>query len=291
MSEDDELAQIIAKSEHPHAAAERVFQLFGKRFIVEKNTDETTAGAYDEPGDHEGDENDEDEAEAETQAERRARLRRELAEADGRERRRNAVPTRKAALTMDDLTTVADTLCKRADAKTISKLAAAEVERGGSIFTNYERSVMLTAVAKAQDRGGGSDDRAFSKFLQDPGNLLFRQWALLPANVAELRKRDSLLDDAVAKTRAAGDGAGGARALGGDRVYPRVTGAVLPVNRPTEADKEREAAIDQQMRLGRWQTVEEAARYVDGLQAELERMARAKQERARPGRPSTLERV
>jgi hypothetical protein len=125
-------------------------------------------------------------------------------------------------------------------------------------------------------------------FLQDPGNLLFRQWALLQPDVGALAKRDTLLDDVVAKTRAAGDGAGGAAALGGQRVYPRVTGAVLPVNKPTEADKEREAAIEQQMRLGRWQTVEEAARYVDGLQAEVERMARAKQQRARPG---TLERV
>jgi len=90
---------------------------------------------------------DDEENEAETPAERRARLRRELAEADGRERRRNAVPKQKA-WSMDDLTAVADTICKSADPKTVvTKLAAAEVNAGASLFTSYERSVMLTAVA------------------------------------------------------------------------------------------------------------------------------------------------
>jgi hypothetical protein len=171
-----------------------------------------------------------------------------------------------------------------------TKLATTEVDRGASLFSSFERSAMLTSLAKAADRGGGSDHQKASRFLQDPGNLLFRQWALLHADATELAKRDTLLDDVVAKTRAAGDGAGGARALGGQTGGRTVlaVGTGSAGSKATEADKEREAAIEQQMRLGRWQTVEEAARYIDGLQAELDRMARRKQTIARPG---TMERI
>jgi hypothetical protein len=181
---------------------------------------------------------------------------------------------------VDDLTAIAETICKSADPKTVvAKLAATEIDRGASLFTSYERSVMLTAVAKSQDRGGGSDDKVFSKFLQDPANLLYRRWALLHADRTELAKRDTLLDDTVAKVSAPG----AAPAIAGPTAF-----AVRPGAGKTEADKLREAEIERQMRSGRWQTVEEAARYVDGLQTELERMARAKQQRSRPG---TLERV
>jgi hypothetical protein len=275
MSEDDELAQIIAKSDHPHAAAERVFQLFGKRFIVEKDDDRP------ESFDPDADEDDEDnEAKDETPTERRARLRRARRMAEASRETARLASTRKA-LTVDDLTAIADTLYKSADAKTISKLAATEVDRGASLFTSYERSVMVTAIAKAQDRGGGPDDRVFSKFLQSPENLLYRQWALLQPDVAEISKRDTLLDD-VAKVSSPG----AAPALGGRTAF--AVGRGSAGSKATEADKEREAAIEQQMRLGRWRTVEEAARYIDGLEAELHRMAENKQRRARPG---TLERV
>jgi hypothetical protein len=158
-------------------------------------------------------------------------------------------------MTFDDLTGIAETICKRADAVTVTKLAATEAERGASLFSSFERSAMLTAIAKANDRGGGSDDRVFSKLLQDPGNLLYRQWALLRADATELAKRNSLLDD-VAKTRAAGDGAGGAAAIVGRTAF-----AAHPGAGKTEADKLRDAEIERQMRSGRWQSVEEAARY------------------------------
>jgi hypothetical protein len=282
MSEDHELAEIIRKSDHPYVAAERIYQLFGKRFRVVKDETDFTDGAYD-PLD--SDDEDEESETEETPAERRDRLRRLLAEADARERRRNGAPKRKA-WTVDDLTAIAETICKSADPKTVvAKLAATEIDRGASLFTSYERSVMLTAVAKAQDRGGGPDDRVFSKFLQDPGNLLYRQWALLPADVAALRKRDSLLDALVAKTRAAGDGVG-TRAAGGREAF--AVGAGERGATRTEADALRDRIIANKRAGAPFMSEAALSRYADDMLAELERAARGKQERARPG---TLERV
>jgi hypothetical protein len=271
---DGELIIKHADTEHARGIIEAMKRAVA---LMNKNEDRPE-GFRPGPGDPEPDRDDQDEAE--TPAERRARERRDrkLIQ-NSRETGSLASTKRDPIMTMDDLTGIAETICKRADAITVGKLAATEVERGASLFSSFERSAMLTAIAKAADRGGGSDNQKASRFLQDPANLLFRQWALLQPDVGALSKRDTLLDDVVAKTRAPG----AAPALGGQRVYPRGTGAVLPVNKPTEADKEREAAIEQQMRLGRWQTVEEAARYIDGLQAEVERMARVKQQRARPG--------
>jgi hypothetical protein len=276
---DKEIKQIFANSIDVQKTADRLYELTGRRFIVEEveknDRDSYTSGAYSDP-------EDDDEAE-ETPEQRRARCRRLLAEADERERRRNAASKRKAALTMDDLTGVVAKVCATADTITVNKLAVAEVAEGASLFSSFERSAMLTAIAKVSDRGGGSDDQKASRFLQDPDNRLLLRWSLLHANPS-IAKRDTLFDDVVAKNRAPG----AAPAIGGQRVYPRLTGAALPVNNPTEAEKLRYAEIKRQMQTGRWQSVEEAARYVDGLQAELDRMGRAKQQRARPG---TLERV
>jgi hypothetical protein len=280
---DGELIIKHADTEHARGIVEAM-----KRAVAayNKNSEEMSSAAYDPPGD-ENEEN-EDETEIETEIEptprERARRRRQLAERIAERGRLEATTKKASTMTMNDLTNIASSICKRADAITVKQLAAVEVEKGASLFTSFERSAMLTAVAKAADRGGGSDDQKTSRFLQDPANRLLLNWSLLHADTTALAKRDTLLDDTVDKVSSPG----AAPALGGQRVYPRVTGAVLPVNKPTEADKLREAAIEQQVRLGRWQTVEEAARYVDGLQAELDRMARRKQTLARPG---TMDRI
>jgi hypothetical protein len=256
---DDDIVGIFERSVDVRKTAERLGQLTGRRFIVEEveknDGDGFTAAAYSDPEDP-GDE-------ADSPAERRARLRRELAAADERERRRNGAPKGKV-LTVDDLTGIADTVCKRADAITVGKLAAAEVKAGVSLFTSYERSAMLTAIAKAQDRGGGSDDQKTSRFLQDPANLLYRQWALLRADATELAKRNNLLDD-VAKTRAAGDGAGGSRALGGRVAF--AVGAGSAGVKPTEADRLREQVIRDQKVARPWLTAAELEAYADSMVA------------------------
>jgi hypothetical protein len=81
------------------------------KLAIAKNSDEDNPAAFrPEPGSDQ-----EDEAEDETPAQRRARLRRLLAEADARERRRNGAPKRKA-WTVDDLTAIAETMENANDA-------------------------------------------------------------------------------------------------------------------------------------------------------------------------------
>jgi hypothetical protein len=271
---------------HKHADSERIIRAM--KLAIRKNSDEGGNPAAFRPA----------------AAERRARLRRELAEADqddeeeaervraarrrrqrlietARESARLASTTRKAALTIDDLTDAVLSISKRVDPVTLNKLAAYEIAQGSSRFSNFERASMIGAIAKAAG-GAGSDDQRFARFLQAPENTQLRRWALLHPDKAELAKRATLLDDSVTKVSSPG----AAPAIGGREAL--AVGRGSQGSKPTEADKLREAAIEQQMRLGRWQTVEEAARYVDGLEAELQRMARGKQERARPG---TLERA
>jgi hypothetical protein len=260
VSEDDEFANIIAKADHPHAAAERIYQLFGKRYRVEKIDDDQEPVEEDEP---------------ETPEEQKERRRRLIAEAERLQAERSATATAagsppnphrtRKALTMDDLTEVADTICKSADPKTVAKPAEAEVNRGTSVFTSYERSAMLTAVVKVHDGGGECSDRVFSKFLQDPGNLLFRQWALLQPDVEALAKRNTRLDDVVAKTRAAGDGAGGAAAIGGREAL--AVGRGSQGARRTEADKLREQVIRDQRIARPWLTSAELEAYADRMVA------------------------
>jgi hypothetical protein len=262
-----------------HAAdSERILRAM--KLAIAKNADNDCPQAFD-PASDEEEEAEADQGDQEEEAERvraaRARRRQRLIEAS-RESARLA-STKRKALTMDDLTAVADTLCKSADAKTISKLAAAEVNAGASLFSSFERASMLGAIAKVHGQGGGSDAQILSRFLQNPDNRLLLKWSLLHADTTALAKRDTLLDDTVAKVSSPG----AAPAIGGRTAF-----AVRPGAAKTEADKQRDAEIERQMRSGRWQSVEEAARYVDGLDRELERMARAKQERARPG---TLDRV
>jgi hypothetical protein len=269
MSENDDLIEIIRKSEHPHVAAERIFQLFGKRFVVEKVDGDDPRAFKPGPGDPEPDEDEREETE--TAAERRTRARQDRKMIENvRESGELEATTRKAStMTMDDLTGIAETICKRADAVTIKKLAMAEIGRGASLFSSFERSAMLTAVAKANDRGGGSDDQKTSRFLQDPANLLYRQWALLQADVGALAKRDTLLDDVVAKTRAAGDGAGGAAAIGGQTGGRTVfeVGAGSASNKPTEADALREQVIRDQTAARPWLTSAELQAYADSMVA------------------------
>jgi len=145
---------------------------------------------------------------------------------------------------------------------------------------------MLTAVAKAQDHGGGPDDRVSSKFLQDPANLLYRRWALLPPDLGELRKRDSLLDDEVTKTHATGDGALGARAIGGREAFAAGTGSQGA--RPNAASRMIEQIIREKRTAAPWMSDGELRAYAEAMSRELERAARGKQERTRPG---TLERA
>jgi hypothetical protein len=238
-----------------------------KRAIA-KNSDEDRPEAFQPDA-----ESEEEEAEAETPAERRARLRRLLAEADSRERRRNgATAPKRKVLTMDDLTGIADTICKRADAMTVAKLAAFETAQGGSRFSNFERASMIGAIAKASDQRGGSDDQRFSRFLQDPGNLLYRRWALLPPDLGELRKRDSLLDDEVTKTRAAGDDALGARAIGGREAFAAGTGSQGA--RPNAASRMIEQIIREKRTAAPWMSDGELRAYAEAMSRELERAAR-----------------
>jgi hypothetical protein len=271
---------IITKHRDTEEARETVEAIRRAVEFFNKNDGEYTPGAY---ADHE-DADDDDDGE-ELSPRERVRRERQMAEA-ARETGRLASTRKAKTMTMDDLTGVVSNICKRADGITVTKLATVEVEKGASLFSSYERSAMLTAIAKASDRGGGSDDRVFSRFLQDPGNLLFRQWALLPVDVAELRKRSTLFDDVIAKARAAGDGDLGTRAIGGREAF--AVGAGERGDRRTEADALRERIIADKRAGAPFMTDEQLARYADGMLAELERAPRGKQERARPG---TLERV
>jgi hypothetical protein len=188
-------------------------------------------------------------------------------------------------MTFDDLTGIVAGVCKRADVVTVSKLATVEVEKGASLFSSFERSAMLTAIAKAADRAGGSNDQKFSRFLQDPGNLLYRRWAMIRADATELAKRSTLLDD-VAKTRAAGDGDLGTRAIGGREAFavgPGSQGA-----RPNAASRMIEQIIREKRTAAPWMSEAELRAYAEAMNRELERAARSKQERSRPG---TLERI
>jgi hypothetical protein len=253
---DDDIVQIIEKSERPEVAAERLGWLLGRTFRVEKVDDD-------------------DEDEIEPSPRERERRRRQLAESV--ERGRLEATKLMKGLSMIDT----DALVEKIDNNLIE--LAAKANCGIAVLKAYVEEDCYRwsehQVTKILTDAWGIKDFAKNLEAQTLEGLTARK---------ALEKARNQGWIAAYKARAAGDGAGGAAALGGQRVYPRVTGAVLPVNNPTEADKLREAAIEQQMRLGRWQTVEEAARYVDGLQAELQRMARAKQQRARAG---TMERI
>jgi hypothetical protein len=243
-----------------------------------KNDGEYTPGAYADHADAEDDqggEDDEEEAELTPRQRRAAEHRREL-EALARA----GVPppgtttTRKArTMTMDDLTGIVSNICKRADGKTVAKLAAYEVGQGGSRFSSFERASMIGSVAKAAG-GTGSDDQKFSRFLQDPGNTLLRQWALLPADVGELAKRSTLFDDVIAK----------AAPLTGERALATQTQS------PGKVDPLRERIIRDKAVGSPFLSQEQLARYADEMMEHLNGLARGKQERSRPG-GGTLENV
>jgi hypothetical protein len=283
----------ITKHRDTEEARETVDAIKRAVEFFNKNDGDYTPGAYadheDAEDDDQGEHDDGDEEAELTPRQRRAAEYRRQLEALARA----GVPppgtttTRKArTMTMDDLTGVVSNICKRADGITVTKLATFEVGQGGSRFSSFERASMIGAIAKAQDCGGGSDDQKFSRFLQDPGNMLLRQWAMLPADVAELSKRADLFDDVIAKARAAGDGVMGTRAIGGREAF--AVGAGERGAARTEADARREEIIANKRTAAPFMTEAQLGRYADDMLAELERVARGKQERARPG---TLERA
>jgi hypothetical protein len=282
---------IITKHADTAEARETVEAIKRAVEFFNKNDDQYTAGAYGEheDADDEDRETDEEDEEENTLSERERQRRRDRALA------RAGVPppsaTRKArTMTLDDLTNVVSTISKRADAVTVNKLATFEVGQGGSRFSSFERATMVGAIAKAKDRGAGSDDQKFSRFLQDPDNTLLRQWALLPADLAELGKRSTLFDDVIGKARASGDGDLGTRALAGHTGGRTVlaVGAGSAGAKPTESDALRDQIIREKRTAAPWMSDEQLGRYATGMLAELERAARGKQERSRPG---TLERA
>jgi hypothetical protein len=92
-----DLIEIIAKSANPELAAERIYQLFGRRFIVEEtklaNDDQYTRDAYRGAEDDDEDEDDEAETNTLSERERQRRARRDM--------RRAGVPPPDAARKRD----------------------------------------------------------------------------------------------------------------------------------------------------------------------------------------------
>lgn len=277
---DEDIEQIFAKSVDPDKTAERLAALTGRHFIVEKVDD----------GGETADDIDLETADAVERERQRdkERRRRALAAVAEAERVRTAAvtaagsppnPTKKE-LTMIDLTAAVREIVEKSDARTATKLAEAEIGRGASVLSSYERSAIVTAIAKAHDRGKAGDDQKAARFMA--ANNLFFKWAMLRADVAELAKRDTLLDDTFTKTVSLG----AAPALG-DREALAV-GRGSQGAKPTEADRLRERIIADKMTAAPWMTAEQLGTYATGMLAELDRLARTKQNQTRPG---TLERV
>jgi hypothetical protein len=246
--------------------ADRRDVIVAMKRAIAKNDPEMTAAAYDGDEDDEHDEHGEDD-EDETELSPRERTRR------GRKLIQNARESARQARTKRDLPMIDPDVVIAQVSK--AGLGLAVVKR----FAETGAGDELTEHQIVKLAMGELGAAAFSKLYQSDDELgrMLR--------TATTKARNAQWAGAY-KTRAAGDGNLGVRALGGREAF--AVGRGSQGSKPTEADKVREAAIEQQMRLGRWKTVEDAARYVDGLQAELNRMARAKQQRSRPG---TLDRV
>jgi hypothetical protein len=256
------------------AAIRRAVELWNVKVA---NDSSYTEGAYGEDVDPDAADDDEDDEEIDG-GEPAARERARRLQRDPAARAAASVDERtQKGHAMADLTGTVEALIYKGDRTPIAKIAAAEVARGISVFSSFERSAMIGALAKRQGDAKLSDAQKISRFLQYPDNRELLKWSLLRADVELISKRASLLDDTLGKR---------------DHVSlePAMVGGreATAVNRPRAADAARQRIIDEKRTAAPFMTDEQLERYADGMQAELDRMARAKQERARPG---TLERV
>jgi hypothetical protein len=243
---DKEIEQIFANSVDVQKTADRLYQLTGRRFIVEevdKNDDTFTAGAYDPPPGDDDKEDDENETETELSPRERARRQRQLAE--------NVRETGRLESTRKDL------------AMLDPDVLISQVSKAGLGFTVVKHFLEKT----------DSDELTESQVTA----LLMGAWG------AEFGKKFQTNDEegriaraAVAKARDAAWFKPPAVETG-ERALAATTqplGSKNPLRERIIRDKQFASPFMDQAAL---------ERYADGMLAELERVARGKQERARPG--------
>jgi hypothetical protein len=213
-----------------------------KRLVdgINKNTDEFTAGAYDEPN---GDDDEEDEAELEAELSprerERRRSRRRLIEA---EERAGPARTRKVATMIDS-----DTLI-------------------GQIAKRQLGFVVLKRFAEA-----GTDELTEAQVT----DLLLGEWGREFGKRFQAQDEEGrIAREAVAKARNA---QWNAARKAGPTVHATGGRALAFAVQPGK-NAERERIINQARTVSPWWTEEELGRYADGLQAELQRAARRKAE-------------
>jgi hypothetical protein len=252
---DEEIEKIFARSVDVQKTADRLYQLTGRRFIVEeigKNDPEYTQGAYDDPdkGDAGGDYDELDDGETELSPREQTRRRRQLAE-NAAERGRIEATKLLKGVTMIDSDTLIEQVTK-------AGLGFAVVKR----FAEKADSDELTE-AQCTALLMGAWGREFGKRFQaqdEEGRI---------ARAAVMRARDAAW---LAPTVATGE-----RAL-----------ATTTPARGEKADPLRERIIRDKAVGSPFLSQEQLAAYADAMVAELERLVRGKQERGRPG---TLQRI
>jgi hypothetical protein len=249
---------VITKHNDSREATETVEALRRAVEFFNKNTDEMTAGAYG-PGDDD-EEDDEDEREAERSQRERERRRRQLAERVAERGRLEATNKLLKGIAMIDT----DALVEKIDNNLIE--LAAKQGCGIAVLKAYVEEDRYRwcerQVTKILTDAWGKD---FAKNLQSqtPEGLTARQ-ALEKARNAQW----------LAAYKAA--------PLTGERAL------AVTVNPRVERDPVRERIVTDKRNAAPWMSEEELDRYATEMKVALERAARGKQERSRPG---TLERA
>jgi hypothetical protein len=248
---DEEIERIFANSVNVQKTADRLYQLTGRRFIVEEvgknDGDGFTAGAYG-PGDGDEEEDVESEVESETPAERRARERRD------RKLIENARESGRLASTKRDLTMIDPDVL-------ISQLSKA-----GLGFAMVKRFVEKTDGDELTE--------------QQVTALLMGTWG------AEFGKRFQAQDEEGRIARAAVMKARNAQWFAPTAVETGERALASAVHPGAgEKDPLRERIIADKRTAAPWMTEEALERYAAEMARELDRAGRAK------AKPGTMERV
>jgi hypothetical protein len=243
---------VITKRADTAEARETVEAIRRAVELFNKNTDEMTAGAYDPPGEDD-DEADKDEAEL-TPAERETRRQRLLIEAA----RSAGVPPpdsgRMVPKRLKGDTAMIDTLIEQVSKADLGFAVVKRfVEKDGDELTEHQITALLMGA------WGTEFGKRFAA--QTPEGLIAR-YAVAKAKQAAWINKAAPLTGARALATAVQPGAG-------------------------KGDPLRERIIADKRTAAPWMTEAELDRYAAEMARELDRAARGKQERARPG---TLER-